>query len=197
MSRTIPPLPGCRNCDQYTRTGLERKQTQVLLRAVSSGVRADIRDPAQRQKMPKRSMVIEASKPGNSSAKEFKLNDDEFKTRASNTYGGHISDTIPLQRVSKGNMSDTNLLKVNTPSGIYTKKYKDREFSFDEQKNKLNGNPLLSISRPSLDPTIGMEHVPNNNKFSDKGQLYDGNRVSGMPMTYEYYTNKKLLKVTP
>ena len=26
MSRTVPPLPGCRNCDQYTRTGLEEKR---------------------------------------------------------------------------------------------------------------------------------------------------------------------------
>lgn len=197
MSRRVPPLPGCRNCDQYTRTGLERKQTQVLLRAVSSGVRADIRDPTQRMSIPKRSMVIEANKPGNSSAKEFKLDDVDFNSRTSNTYSGHISDTIPLQKVSRGNMSDTNLLKVNTPSGVYTKKYKDREFSFDEQKNKLNGNPLLSISRPTLDPTLGMEYIPNNNKFSDKGALYEANRLSGMPMTYQFSTNKKLLQVTP
>ena len=90
-------------------------------------------------------------------------------------------------QVSRGNMSDTKLLKVNTPSGIYTKNYKDREFSFNEQKNKLNGNPLLSISRPTLDPTLGIDYIPNNNKFSDKGALYEGNRVSGMPMTYELY----------
>lgn len=195
MSRTIPPLPGCRNCDQYTRTGLERKETQVILQAVSSGIRADIRDPSKRLIEPKRSMIIEMNKPGNSSAKEYKYNDENFKTRASNVYAGHLSDTIPLTKVSRGNMSDTQLLKVNTPSGVYTKKYKDREFAFDEQKNKLINHSLLSISKPSMDPTVGMQNVPDNNKFSDKGQLYEGNREAGMPMTYGHYTNKKILKI--
>lgn len=194
--RTIPPLPGCRNCDQYTRTGLQRKETQVILQAVSSGVRADIRNHSKRLLEPKRSMVIETSRLGKSSAKEYKYDDEDFKTRSSNTYGGHLSDTIPLTRVSKGTIADTKLLKVNVPSDTYSKKYKDREYAFNEQKNKLIGHNLLSVSKPSMDPTLGMQNIPDNNKFSDKGQIYEGNRVAGVPMTYDFYTNKKLLKVT-
>ena len=193
--RKVPPLPGCTNCDQYTRTGLQRKETEVLLQAVSSGIRADIRNVKERATLPKRSMVMEANKPGSSTAKEPILNDYDFKTRASNTYGGHMSDNIAHTRVSKGNISDSQLLKVNVPSNTYSKKYKDREFSFLEPENKLNGNPLLSVSRPSLDPTLGMEHIPNNNKFSNEKSLYDGNRSSYMPMTYDHYTNKIMLKV--
>lgn len=195
MSRTIAPLPGCTNCDQYTRTGLQRKETQVLLQAVSSGIRADTRNVKERATLPKRSMIMEANKPGYSTSKELKLDDDDFKTRTSNIYGGHMSDNISTTRVSRGNISDTKLLGVNVPSGVHTKNYKDRKFSFVEPENKLNGNPLLSVFRPSLNPTLGMEYIPNNNKFYNEKALYDGNRSSYMPMTYDHYTNKTMLKV--
>ena len=185
MSRKLEVLPGCKRCDKTNKI-IADKATNIILDSVKTGI-----NPYKYYRPTSR--VIEPDKKVNSSSKKYVHNDRDFMTRPSPLGDEYFKEMRDMPKVSKGNMSDTSLLKVNTPSGVYYRTYKDRDYDYNEPKNKLNNKPFFKVEHDSKNPLLGVQNVPDNNKFTNKHSLYESNREQHAPMTYNFYTNKKVI----